>query len=404
MSEIHSSPGYSRLIFDKNFDSFSEFLHLFNGGSLKFPDSENKIIAKTPLSPPELIYAAGGLAYDPYTRETIIHSVMNENFDLVNNGVDTGLSPEYNPWNLIMAGSMASGATKTTLSGAAISCGNWDDQTKKTWQALSEKLGTPVYFWEIPRWDSDSEKWAIKFLKAELEQLFQWLQYTTGVKVTSQSLSDAVINGNRIRQQLQEIDELACSPGRPLSALEYYMLHLASTDYFPNPRETHRIYDQIICELRQRVEKATSNTPDEPLRIFMMGDETQQFQLFKMIEDCGGQVVGADFRLALYYKLIPQDGSILDNLAHWIWNMPTNMPTMERIRATIPFIQRQKADAVIINSTIGSRNLPGSERIVRDIIKQEMEIPVLSIETSLPLQDNEKTEYLIRAFIEMNRY
>jgi benzoyl-CoA reductase/2-hydroxyglutaryl-CoA dehydratase subunit BcrC/BadD/HgdB len=80
------------------------------------------------------------------------------------------------------------------------------------------------------------------------------------------------------------------------------------------------------------------------------------------------------------------------------------MPTMERIRATIPFIQRQKADAVIINSTIGSRNLPGSERIVRDIIKQEMEIPVLSIETSLPLQDNEKTEYLIRAFIEMNRY
>jgi len=407
MSAVSNFPGYNRLVFDKELKSFGEVLALLGTDAVALNKTGNKLIAKSPLSPPEPIYAAGGLAYDSYTRETIIQAVMGENFSLANAGVDAGLSPEFNPWNLIMVGSLAGRAAEPGLAGAAIACACWDDQLKKSWQVLSECLDIPVYFWEIPRYDADSEKWAVKFLKAELEQLFKWLEFQTGQKVTQKSLAEAIRQGNMVRRDLQVLDELAQSDSRLLGGLEYYILQLISSDYLPGPIELHGIYSRLIDEIGQRVQTGQAVPAAgsaKALRIYLMGDETQQFQLMNTIEGCGGRVVGTDFRLALYYELMPEEGQPLENLARWIWKMPSNMPTGERLRATLPFIRRQKPDAVIINSTTGSRNLPGSERMVRDIIKEQMGIPVLSIETSLPRQDTEKTEYLVRAFMEMNSY
>jgi benzoyl-CoA reductase/2-hydroxyglutaryl-CoA dehydratase subunit BcrC/BadD/HgdB len=84
--------------------------------------------------------------------------------------------------------------------------------------------------------------------------------------------------------------------------------------------------------------------------------------------------------------------------------MPHNMPTSERIKITIPYIKQQKPDAIIISNVVGSRNLPGAERIVRDMIREELSLPVLSIETTLPMEDTERVENQIRSFIEMTAY
>ena len=108
--------------------------------------------------------------------------------------------------------------------------------------------------------------------------------------------------------------------------------------------------------------------------------------------------------LSVIYEPVKEDDSAIDALAKWIWNMPHNLPTTERVKATIPYIKQQKPDAIIISNVVGSRNLPGAERLVRDIIRKELNLPLLSIETSLPLEDTEKVDYQIRAFIEMNAY
>lgn len=403
MTAISESPGCRRLVLDRELKSFEAVLGLLGAGRDAFRSAGKKLIAKSPLSAPEPVYAAGALAWDACTRETVVQAVMGENFNLANAGVDAGLSPEFNPWNLIMAGSLAGSGAQSAPDGAAIACGGWDDQHKKSWQVLSEWLNIPVYFWEIPRYDADGEKWALKLLKAELEQLFKWLEYQTGQKVTRQSLAEAIHQGNAIRRDLAALDELAGDGSRLVGGLEYYMAQLAASDWLPGPAELHAVYARLIDEIRRR-QPAPEPGPAKALRIYLMGDETQQFQLLNTIEACGGRVVGADFRLGLYYELIDEEGPPLDSLARWIWQMPANMPTGQRVRATLPFIRRQGPQALIINSTTGSRNLPGSERMVRDIVKRELGLPVLSVETSLPRQDIEKTEYLVRAFIEMNSY
>ena len=68
--------------------------------------------------------------------------------------------------------------------------------------------------------------------------------------------------------------------------------------------------------------------------------------------------------------------------------------------AELNSIEKQKTEAVIISNVIGSRHLPGAERLVRDLIKEKLGVPVLSVETGLPQENVEKVDYQVRAFLE----
>jgi len=272
---------------------------------------------------------------------------------------------------------------------------------------MAEVDSSPLHFWEIPRFEGEAEKWALDFLTKELEHLLDFLASQTGKKITDEALGDAIKRGNLIRQDLLDLTRLLQSSIMPIPALEFYIAQLLISDYAQDPEALHNQYRQLIEELEERVKQgvaAPGITSDKPTRIYLMGDETQEFQLFNVIEQYGGALVGCDSRLSLYYEPIKEGGSAIDALARWIWNMPHNLPTADRVKATIPYIKQQKPDAVIISNVVGSRNLPGAERLVRDMIRDELSLPVLSIETSLPLEDIEKVDYQIRAFIEMNAY
>jgi len=306
-----------------------------------------------------------------------------------------------------MLGSVFSGKNNVPIDVYSTACGCWDDQIKKCWQIMAEVDNSPLHFWEIPRFEGEAEKWALDFLTKELEHLLDFLASQTGKKITDEALGDAIKRGNLIRQDLLDLTRLLQSSIMPIPALEFYIAQLLISDYAQDPEALHNQYRQLIEELEERVKQgvaAPGITSDKPTRIYLMGDETQEFQLFNVIEQYGGTLVGCDSRLSLYYEPIKESGSAIDALARWIWNMPHNLPTADRVKATIPYIKQQKPDAVIISNVVGSRNLPGAERLVRDMIREELSLPVLSIETSLPLEDIEKVDYQIRAFIEMNAY
>ncbi len=302
-------------------------MSLFLSSAERVKKSGKKVVAKGPLSPVDPIYAAGALAYDPYTHETIIHAVMNENISMTNHALDAGLSPDFNPWNLIMVGAVVSGKNEVPIDAYSTACGCSDDQIKKSWQVMAEATGGPSYFWEAPRFDAESEKWAIDFLIAELEQMFRWLTSHTGQKVTDETVRNAVRQGNRLRQDLLEITQLLSSKPVPISGLEYYMTQAMIGDYTQDPELLHQQYKILLSELKTRMDQpavVTRLTSRKPLRIYLMGEETQEFGLFNIIEDCGGVLVGCDTRLSLYYELIKEDGAAIENLARWIWKMPAS--------------------------------------------------------------------------------
>lgn len=397
-------PGFKRLRFDRELKAFDGLMSLFLSSSQRARTSGKKVVAKGPLSPVDPIYAAGALAYDPYAHETIVYAVMNERVELISSAVDAGLSSDFNPWNLVMLGAITSKKNEVPIDLYSTACGCWDDQITKSWQIMSSLSSSPLRFWEIPRFDPEIEEWAIGYLVKELRQMLDWMTTQTGHEVTDDSLKDAIRIGNLLRQDMLDITKLLQLPTVPIPALEYYMTQALMGDYVQDPEALHTQYRALIEELNERVRQATPapGTFKKPLRIYFMGEETQEFRVWNAIEDYGGVLVGCDTRLSLFYDLVKEGGSPIENLARWVWKMPYNLPTVERIKATIPYIKRQKADAIIIHSVIGSRNLPGAERLVKDLIEAELGIPQLFIETTLPLEDVERVDYQIRAFSEIN--
>jgi len=395
-------PGSNELRFDTELKSFDSLISLILNSRERIKASGKKVVAKNPLCPAEPIFAANGLAYDPCTHQSILHATTKENINLVNKAKEMGLSWDSNPWYLIMLGAFASGKNEIDIDAFSAACGNWDDQIKRSWQLMAGVSESPLNFWDVPRFDIQSEEWALKYLVKELGQLFDWLTIQTGHKITNNNLLESIKYGNLLRQDLIEITQMLQLPKVPVSALEYYLAQTMIDDYAQEPGVLHDRYRALIQELKERASRslaASGLISEKPLRIYFMGEETQVFRVWNAIEDYGGVLVGCDTRLSLYYELIEENGSAIENLARWIWRMPSNLPTADRVKATIPYIKQQKPDAVIISSITGSRNLPESERFTLDIIGNQLDLPVLRLETALPPENIEPINNQIRDFI-----
>lgn len=387
-------PGLEKLRFNSEIKSFSPLLSR--------PDAVaaagKKVIGCAPLSPLEPIIAAGGFGYDPFTNETLFHSVYNRQFSLVDNAIESGLSPDFNMWNLIAAGAVAAGKTRVPINAFATICGWSDDQTKKSMQAMASGSGSPIYFWEVPRYTSEFSGWAVDYIVKELRQLFFWLTTQTGKKITDDRLIEAIKLNNLLRHDIKEIVKLQqLSPGL-MPSLEYYFILSTAGGLNPDGEKLHRLYQSFIGEISGRVTGAVNNKKP---RIYWLGEDTQELQIFNEIDDLGATLVGSDARLSFYYEPIRETGNPVENLADWLWRMPCNMSSAERMNVTIPHIKAQNPDYVIINSNCGSRNLPGAEALVTGIVRKQLGLPVLSIETSLPGDRFENVKSQLQQFIKL---
>ena len=396
--------GFRRLRLDGGLTGFRDVLGLFLSTGERAPTSKKKIVAKWTYMPAEPILAAGALPYDPHITESLRHLITDEDTSSMKYAVESGLPPDYCPWNLAMAGSMMSGKTMVPIDLMVVSCGCWCDSMSQSWYSTSRRIGIPFHYFDVPPFDLESKEWAIEYLVKELESLSEWLGNHGGRRIEGVALREEIRSTNKLRQAMIDLTDLLREDNVPVSALEYYLLQMTMSDYLQAPDALYRAWRGVLQESKERVRKGTpaKSICDSPLRVYYSGAETQELSVFSMIEDFGGTLVGCDTYLPLYRDLVSEDGS-LRSLANWIWATPFSFPTMERIRATMPFIKKQRAECVMINNTTGCKYLTESSRLARDMIREELGLPVLTVETSSPGENVELTESRIRAFMETNR-
>lgn len=399
-------PGLTRLRFDGGLQGFNNIIKLFFDAPNRVKASGKRVVAKWALSPVDPIYAGGALAYDSYTYETLLHMVFGEETGIPKYAIEAGLGPDLCPWNLAMAGAIISKRNAIPIDLYLTACGSWCDDVAKCWHFVSSETSKPYHFLEIPRFDEENSEWAIDYLTRELELLFNWLKKHTGQEVTDEALRKEIKRENKVRKVMLEITELLQADNVPIPALEYFITNAMMGDCLQDPDALHKECCILHKELKERMSRgltAPGIAADVPLRIFYSGVGTQEFRVWNAIEDYGGVLVGCDTYLPLFRELIPENGSPIESLARWIWRMPFHHPTSKRIQATIPFIKKQRAEAVIISNVIGCRNLSNADKLTKDLIREELGIPVISIETSFPYENVEKVETQIKAFIEMTK-
>ena len=402
---LESCTGLSGLRTDRELKSFQDVMSFYLDAGGRVKGTGKKVVASGPVSPLEMIYAAGALPYDVVTRENLLQSMLEERCDLVQQATLAGMSPEFSPWNLVMLGSALGGKSLLAVDAFSTAVGGFPDQLTKSFQIMAQAAARPLRFWEVPPFEPDAEKWALPYLEKELAQLCEWLEIQTGNRVTAERLAGAIRQSNVIRKDMMELDALMALPRSPMAALEYYMLHMLLGDFCQDPEALHSMFGDLLGELRARLDSGYSvpGIPSSPIRIYVMGDETQELSFFNAIEDYGGCLVGCDFRLPAYYDFIDEKTEAFTAFAGWVWRMPNNMTAAARVMAELPAIKKQKPDAVILSGVVGARLVPGAERLVRDTVRNELGVPALSIETTLPHENTEKVDYQIRAFLETMR-
>ncbi len=387
--------------FDSKIEPFNDIINHFSNTSNRIKESKKKVIAIPPLHPAEPIYAAGALAYDPYIHE-VIHAHIKGHSHLIEKATETGLSPYSNPWNLIVTGAVISGENEVIVDAYSAFCGHWDDQTSNAWRLMADAKQKPLHFWEVPRFDNSSVKWAINFLVKELEQLFDWLGTQTGNVITELSLREAIKIGNLVKKDMAELTQLLQNQIVPLPALEYYLTQVLISDLAQDPENLHNMYHKLIRDLKEKQfnNAAPATITEKAVRIFFMGDETPNIRIWNEIVDHGGAIIGLDSRLSLYYKPIKEDDPIIENLAWWIYSMLRNMPTTKMVNKMIPFIKQQKPHAVILGSIAGSKIIPGSGVLISQIIQDELGVPVLNLEDGQLFAMDRSTNKELKDFIE----
>jgi len=394
------APGLRRLRLDGGLTGFNQVLSLLLSSRERVSASGKKVVAKWAFLPVEPIFAAGALPYDPHIGEGLRHVIFEEDTSSINYAVESGLPPDFCPWNLSMVGSLTKGENVVPIDLFVVACGCWCDSMSKSWHLASQKLGRPFHYFDVPRFDADIEERAVDYLVAELRSLFRWLEDNLGKEVSDAALKEGIRSTNRLRQTMADLTDLLQADGVAVPALEYYLLQMTMSDCLEAPDALNQALQVLLQESKDRLRAGTSASRREhPLRVYYSGVETQELSLFNMIEDSGGALVGCDTYLPLFRGLVSEIGSPVEALAEWIWRTPYNFPTPERIRAIIPHLKKQKAECVIINNATGCRYFTETSRLAKDLIREELGLPVLTVETSLPGENVELTESRIKAFI-----
>ena len=101
--------GTTGLRFDRDLKSFDELMSFYLSAPQRVATTGRKVIAKGPLSPVDIIYAANSVAYDIATHESIVQSILHGRTDLTHEAAEAGMSPDLSPWNLIMLGAALNG-------------------------------------------------------------------------------------------------------------------------------------------------------------------------------------------------------------------------------------------------------------------------------------------------------
>jgi benzoyl-CoA reductase/2-hydroxyglutaryl-CoA dehydratase subunit BcrC/BadD/HgdB len=396
---IHAST--QKIRFDDSFESFSKLWNLMLDSKNKISKTQSRVIAKWRLFPPEIISSMGAIPYDLLLHEGLV-TTKDEEANTSKYAIEAGLSADCCPLNLSAISKILSKENDSNIDMFLAPVG-FCDISSKTWQIMSKKIGKPFYSIEIPQFSFESENNAISFIERELSSMFNRLKRRRGYEFSEERLLDSIKKGNFIRNLLNEITQYLSLKSVPVPALEYFLIQASAGDYLQDPDSTGSILNRIKTEIEYRNKEGESapGIQDDAPRIYFVGVPPQQLRFWNLIEDCGGVSVGCDTYLSLFYELIPEHSNIQKEVAKWIWRMPHNIPSIERSEILTSYIKKQNPDAVIIGNLVGCRNLSQSDKLVKETIREELGIPVTSLEIGASDEDIALLEQHIHSLIDM---
>jgi len=255
-----------------------------------------------------------------------------------------------------------------------------------------ESMGYPIEWWEMPHFRKpeegeecvnlvDGRKAALiqqKYLIMELERIRELLEKQTGKKVTDAMLSAGIERTNVLRCLLNRLRTLVfTASSAPLPALELLIAEMLSIHFCSDMNETENVLKELVVEVEKRIEESSAS--DGLLKVFWV-NPVADLRSMNLLEDCGCRLCGTDFMFTHALDEIPEDIPPIDALALSALSDPMTADASVRAERIVRDIKEFGSEAVIISKIPGASHCAFEGKIISDIIKRELNIPVTVIE------------------------
>lgn len=252
-----------------------------------------------------------------------------------------------------------------------------------------------AFFLETPQ-AVDSE--SVTFFKEELDRFKEFLEDVSGKEISAEALTNSVAVYNENRGLLTKMDELKRSSTPLLSGAEAQEIVLSS---MLMPKEKH---NQMLAELLEQI-ASRRNASNQGVRLFVSAGMFENTDLFRLIEDCGGNVVADDIPTGsrYFYHSVDSDREPLAALAErYVNKIPC--PRKMLLEARLNYVDEVMNGAEVRGVIIHNLRACDPHLYEYPLLKAKFEqqgLPVLYFKGEEKPAEREEQRNDLESFIEM---
>jgi benzoyl-CoA reductase/2-hydroxyglutaryl-CoA dehydratase subunit BcrC/BadD/HgdB len=283
---------------------------------------------------------------------------------------------------------------------------NTCDGKKKAYETLG-KLTDNFYVMDLPQVKSDAGR---ALLRAEYDRFKAAVENLTGVRITADSLKQAIRTVNAKRGAVQRLGALRKADPTPISGLDALLAN--QVFFYDNPIRFTESVNKICDELEQRVERRQGAFPAGSPRILISGcpQAVPNWKLPFIVETSGAVIVGEESCVGERgtRNLTDDSGQTIEEMLEAVVDRYFEVdcaiftPNPQRLAHIEEMAAAYKADGVIHYGLQFCQPYLMESMPVEKAL-EEKGIPCLRIETDYNMEDAGQLKTRIEAFIEQLR-
>ncbi|NHI91580.1 MAG: 2-hydroxyacyl-CoA dehydratase [Candidatus Lokiarchaeota archaeon] len=247
-----------------------------------------------------------------------------------------------------------------------------------------ERIGfkKPVFYFEKPYGD-EKAAYRYELVLKELEEFFKKVEEMTNESIDFNYVKEKMKLVNETRKIAALIQNRYYNRGYvPLHAGGSTLISGAYTDYLSDINFFQEKMRLLVREIENNIKAGIiRNYKKEGIpRILIAGSPGFDPELPTIIKNNGGCLLYLDiFSNSKYYELIDLTGDFLEKYAKFLLRVNFEKGTEDLVEYWIDKAKQIDADGVVFNEVWGCRFITPSFKLLKDRIRDELEIPVVGI-------------------------
>ena len=241
-----------------------------------------------------------------------------------------------------------------------------------------------------------------RLLVQEYERVVARMQRLTGHPITEVELREGVRRTNRVRKTVARLRELAFRDA-VLAALEMMVIEFGNLHYYSDIGEWTAVLEHLLATAEDRAAKRECVVAGDALRVVWVTPPADPL-LLTYVEDAGARIVGTEYVINQALQVIDESRPPLDAIAESFMAASLIGTSKSRAETVIGQARERQAEGVIISGILGGSHCAMEARLISDIVKHELDLPVLEFDVAPPSNEiGRQLQTRIDAFLEVLR-